>query len=66
MSLSDKVKGQVPVEAKTRRCPVLGDDHNAARVRYIHYMANHRYPITRTEIGETQNITTLGHFVSLQ
>ena len=50
MTLSDRVKGKVPMDAKIGRPPVLGDEHEAALVRYIHYMADHRYPITRTHV----------------
>ena len=30
MTLSDRVKGKVPMDAKMGRPPVLGDDHEAA------------------------------------
>ena len=50
MTLSDRVEGKVPMDVKLGRPPVLGDDHEAALVRYIHYMADHQYPITRTQV----------------
>ena len=50
VTLSDRVKGKVPMDAKMGRPSVLGDDHEAALVRYINYMADHRYPITRTQV----------------
>ena len=46
-TLTDRVKGRVTLSTKLGRPPVLNEN---ALVRYITYMAEHRYPVTRTQV----------------
>ena len=50
MTLSDRIKGKTKVDAKMGRKLILGEKNEAALLRYIKYMAEHRYPITRTQV----------------
>ena len=50
MTLPDKIKGKTKVDAKMGRKLILGEKNEAALLRYIKYMAEHRYPVTRTQI----------------
>ena len=50
MTLSDRLKGRVDVNAKLGRPPILGEENEAALVKYISYMASQRFPVTRSQV----------------
>ena len=49
-TLSDRVHGKIPLGVKAGRPPVLGEENEKALVRYITYMAEHRYPVTKKQV----------------
>ena len=50
MTLTDRLKGRVSMDAKMGRPVILGSENEKALMRYIEYMAEHHYPITRSHV----------------
>ena len=50
MTLSDRIKHKVKPNCKVGRPTSLSDEEEATLVRYVEYMAERRYPITRDQV----------------
>ena len=50
MTLASRVSGKVALGTKMGRPVVLGEQNEKALLRYIKYTADHRYPVTRSQV----------------